>query len=499
MAATRSLKVVAALMAGTFLASCAVGPDFVRPTTPDATGYTKASVAPPISGTQHFAPGADVPGQWWALFRSRSLNALIERSIKSNPSLDSAIASLRAAREASAAQVGKYFPQVYANPSASRQLVSQELSTPLSAPVNLFSLYTAQLVVSFSPDVWGLNRRTVESLDALAGVQRFQLEAAYVTLTSNLVLAAIQEASLRAQIKATERLININLEILNLMKKQLEAGFENQIDVSVQEAALAQLRATLPPLQKQLAQQRDLITALAGRFPNQQPPEIFDLTSFLLPHDLPVTLPSTLINQRPDVRAAEEQLHSASALVGVAVANMLPQFTISGNAGYASTTIASLLAPQNAFYNATAAATQPLFDGFTLLHEKRAAEDAYDQAAATYRSTVIGALQNVADALKALQADANALKAAVEWERSTKRAFDLTRQQMQTGYINFILLLTSEQAYQQAVLNLVQVQANQLSDTAALFQALGGGWWNLPPDQARPQVEASILPPEKHE
>jgi NodT family efflux transporter outer membrane factor (OMF) lipoprotein len=445
MAGMRLSRILAALLTGTFLSGCAVGPDFVWPNPPDVAGYTKEPLALNISGggnSQRFVPAADVPAQWWALYRSPGLNALIARALKANPSLDSAMASLRAAKEIAIAQQGKYFPLLEANPTANRQLIAQSLSSPLSSGANLLSLYTAQLAITYTPDVWGLNRRNVESLDALANVQRFQLEAAYVTLASNLVAAAIQEAALRGQIKATQRLIVINSEILDLMRKQLAAGFENDVDVATQEAQLAQQRASLPPLQKQLAQQRDLIAALAGRFPNQQPPETFDLDSFRLPHDLPLTLPSSLVAQRPDVRAAEEQLHSASALVGVAIANMLPQFTLTANGGYTSQAIANLLSPQNGFWSLTAGATQPLFDGFTLLHEKRAAEDVYDQAAATYRLTVISALQNVADSLRALQADAHALRAAIEWERATKRSFDLTRQQMQNGFTNFILLLS---------------------------------------------------------
>ena len=319
-----------------------------------------------------------------------------------------------------------------------------------------------------------------------------------MTLASNIIAAAVQEANLRDQIAATHRLIDINVDILNLMQKQLKEGYENRIDVAAQESLLAQMRATLPPLQKQLDLQRDLLAALSGRFPNEPPGETFVLTSFRLPSTLPVSLPSSLIRQRPDVRAAEEQLHAAGALVGVATANMLPQFTLSANGGYMSTMLAGLLAPQNGFWSLAGGVTQPVFDGFTLLHEKRAAEDNYDQAAALYRSTVLGALQNVADTLHALQADAKALKAAVEWERATKIGLDLTRQQMREGYVNFIMLLTAEQAYQQAVIALVQAKATRLADTAALFQALGGGWWNrgdVPAVDPTPSIDLTEAAP----
>lgn len=497
--------VVASLMATTLVAGCAVGPDFVLPAAPDTHGYTKepfatstTSINAPGGRSQHFA-FQDVSAHWWTAFRAPGLDALIERSLKANPTLDAALAALRSARETVAAQEGKYLPTVDANYIPNGQLTPAPIAPVLNSSQNPFSLHTAQLLVSFSPDVWGVNRRTVESLQAQADNQRFQYEAAWVTLTSNIIAAAVQEANLRDQIAATRRLININVEILDLMRKQLTAGLENRIDVATQEAQLAQMRASLPPLEKQLAQQLDLLTALSGRFPNDPPRETFVLASFTLPSNLPVSLPSTLVAQRPDVRAAAEQLHSAAALVGVAIANMLPQFTITGTTGYQSNALAGLLAPQNYFYNFAGGVTQPVFDGFTLIHQKRAAEENYNQAAALYRNTVIGALQNVADSLRALQADAKAVKAAVEWERATKTSLDLTRQQLQNGFINFIFLLTAEQAYQQAVLNLVQARANRLADTAALFQSLGGGWWNrVDPNVAlaapsTPQLDTTAL------
>lgn len=501
--------IIAPLVAATFVSSCSlwsVGPDFVRPAAPDAQRYTKeplatqtASINAPTGQAQHFVPNQDISAQWWALFRSPKLNGLIERSLKASPTLDAAMAALRSARESVLAQNGKYFPQVQPSYAVSRQLSPAVLSPPLSiTTANLFNLNTAQLAISYSPDVWGLNRRTVESLQALTDYQRFQLEAAYVTLASNIIAAAVQEANMRDQIAATHRLIDINVDILKLMQKQLKEGYENRIDVAAQESLLAQMRATLPPLEKQLDQQRDLLAALSGRFPNDPPSETFVLASFRLPSNLPVSLPSSLVAQRPDVRAAEEQLHSAGALVGVATANMLPQFTVSANGGYMSTMLAGLLAPQNGFWTLAGGVTQPVFDGFTLLHLKRAAEDNYDQAAALYRSTVLGALQNVADTLHVLQADAKALKAAVEWERATKIGLDLTRQQMREGYVNFIMLLTAEQAYQQAVLNLVQQRATRLADTAALFQALGGGWWNrggVPAVDPTPSIDLTEAAP----
>jgi len=482
--------VLAALVAG-----CAVGPDFVPSPAPEVGRYTPEPLASQTSSadvdkgrSQHFANGKDIPAEWWRLFRSPPLNSLINKALAANPNLQAALAALRVARENVYAQQGKYFPTIQANFNPSRQQTASNLSSPLSSGDNLFNLYTAQVLVSYTLDTWGLNRRTVESLQAQADTQRFQAEAAFLTLTSNVVVAAIQEASLRGQIEATNKLIDINSKILEVLRRQFMEGYANRSDVAAQEAALAQIRVTLPPLRKALAQQRDLLAALAGRFPSEEPPEIFKLTAIRLPGEVPVSLPSGLVQQRPDVRAAEEQLHAASAQIGVATANMLPQFTINGARGYTATDFAALWTPSGLFWTAAANATQPLFDGFTLLHQKRAAEAAYDQAAQQYRATVLGAFQNVADALRAIQNDADAVKAASDFERAAKISLDLATQQMQSGNANVLLLLTAQQTYQQAVIGLVLAQANRLSDTAALFQALGGGWWNrvdVPPDTGK--------------
>jgi NodT family efflux transporter outer membrane factor (OMF) lipoprotein len=297
-------------------------------------------------------------------------------------------------------------------------------------------------------------------------------------LTSNVVLAAIQEASLRAQIEATERIIEASSKMLDILRKQFTEGYANRSDVAVQEAALAQIQATLPPLRKALAIQRDLISALAGRFPSQEPRETFRLADLRMPTNLPVSLPAQLIRQRPDVRSAEELLHSASANIGVAVANMLPSLTLSAGRGYMATDLASLFTGPNMFWNVAGNATQPLFDGFNLLHLERASVALYEQAAWNYRNTVVGAFQNVADSLRAIQNDADALKASRDFEKAAKVSLDLAQQQMQTGNANVLLLLNAQVTYENAVIQVVQAQANRVSDTAALYQALGGGWWN---------------------
>jgi NodT family efflux transporter outer membrane factor (OMF) lipoprotein len=482
-------SVIAAAM---LLASCAVGPDFHNPAAPDVSRYTKepltqttSSSDAPTGHAQHFVQGRDISQEWWRVYRSPALNGLIERALKNNPSLQSAISSLRASKEAVYAQQGHFFPLVQGNFNPTRTLTASSITPFLNSAQNPYNLYTSQVEVSYTFDVWGLNRRTVESLQAMADNQRFQVEAAYLTLTANVVVAAVNEASLRGQIEATNELIKINTKMLDILKKQLQTGYANRNDVALQEAALAQVAATLPPLRKALALQRDALSALLGDYASQEPNETFKLTDLVLPNDLPVSLPSQLVEQRPDIRAAQEQLHAASAQIGIATANMLPNFTISANAGYMSPILAGLISPTNEFWLLAGNATQTLFDGGTLLHELREARATYDAAAWSYRGTVVGAVQNVADSLRAIQNDADELKAARSFERAAKISFDLARQQMQTGYANVLILLTAQSTYLNAVIALVQARAARLSDTAALFQALGGGWWNrtAPPDE----------------
>ena len=481
-------KIAASIGLAVCVSGCAVGPDFKPVAPPDTTTYSKEplpshTASANIAGgrSQRFVRDLDIPAEWWTLFRSRKLNALIERSLKSNPTLEAALGALRQAQENVHAQEGKFFPLVQGNFNPTRQQVPNTLTSPLSSGASIFDIVTTQVIVSYTFDVWGQNRRAVESLRAQADSQRFLLEAARLTLTSNVALAAIQEASLREQIAATRELISVTTKILTTLRRQLSAGYANRIDVAVQEAQLAQTEATLPPLQKQLALQRDLLAALAGRYPSEEPPEKFMLSAFQLPRDLPVSLPSKLVEQRPDVRSSEDLMHAASAQIGVAVASMLPNFTVNGTAGVTAPALANLanyLSPANEFFFLAGNATQTVFDGFTLLHQKRAAEAAFDQAAAQYRVTVISSLQNVADTLRALQGDANSLKAAAEFERAAKISFDLVRQQFETGYANIILLLNAQQTYLQARIAVIQARANRLADTVALFQALGGGWWN---------------------
>jgi NodT family efflux transporter outer membrane factor (OMF) lipoprotein len=476
-----------ALLALLMTSGCAVGPNFKRPAAPNVPGYTPSlptttSSSPNVTGgeAQTFAQGGDIPGDWWTLFHSKPLNDLIERSLKNNPDLKSAQAALTVARENTLAQRGAYYPQVSGSFSATRAKTSEEISPVPSFNSFQYSLFTPEVSVSFVPDVFGLNRRTLESLKAQQEQARYVVAATNITLSSNVAAAAIQEASLRAQIDATNELIKINANMLDVLRKQFDKGYVGRLDVAAQEAQLAQIAATLPPLLKQLAQQRDLLAVLSGGFPNEYLIEKFELSSLQLPQELPLTLPSKLVEQRPDVLQAEENLHSASALIGVARANRLPSFDLTGDIGSMALAFGNIFSAGNGFRDATAGVTQPIFQGGTLMHKERAARAAYVQADEQYRSTVLTAFQNVADTLHALEQDADGLKAAVAARDAAKVTLDLTTRQMQAGYVSYLALLSAEQSYQQAVISLVQAQSNRYADTAALFQALGGGWWNRP-------------------
>jgi NodT family efflux transporter outer membrane factor (OMF) lipoprotein len=467
--------------------SCAVGPDFEHPAAPEVAGYTSGPLAQQTAsadveggGAQRFVQGLDIPGQWWTLFHSEALNALVEQALKNNPTLPAAEAALRQAWENVYAEQGAFFPAAVVSYSPSRNKTATGVTfTAGSTGPPFFALHTAQVVVTYAPDVFGGTRRALESLVATADFQRFQLEAAYLTLTSNVVAAAVQEASLRGQIAATEEIIKIQTGSLDILQKQLALGQVAGADVAAVEATLAQAQATLPPLQKQLAVQRDLLTALIGRLPSQEPAEKFELASLQLPQDLPVSLPSNLVEQRPDIQSAEAQLHAASAAIGVAVAAQLPQFTLTGNAGTTANQISQLFTtPGTAFWSLAGNVGQTVFDAGTLLHKKRAADAAFDEAAEMYRSTVIAAFQNVADSLRAILSDADTLKATHAAERAAFKSLEIARLQLQLGAIGYLGLLTAENTYDTALLALVQAQAARYADTAALFQALGGGWWN---------------------
>lgn len=472
-----------ALLAAT--GGCVVGPDFRRPDAPMMESYTAASLpaqtvstAGVAGATQRFVTGQDISAEWWTCFGSDALNELVASALRANPDLNAAEAALRAARETVSAQRGAYLPSAGVQLTPTRQKVAGALASGALSGDNVYSLHTAQLNISYVPDVFGANRRQVEALSAQVELQRFQLEAVYMTLTSNVVSTAIQEASLRAQLAATQKLILLSTRLLDITRKQRAAGQIGGTDVAAQEAALALTQALLPPLEKQLAQQRSLLAVLAGRFPSNEITQHFELGSLSLPGELPLSLPSRLVEQRPDIRASEAQLHAASAQVGIATAARLPNITLTANIGSAALGFSQLFGSGGGFWFVGAELAQPIFKGGTLLHQQRAAEAAYEQAVAQYRSAVLTGFRNTADTLQAIVSDAEALRAASASEAAARKSLALARRQRELGATGSADLILAEQTYEQAIYVLVQAQASRYVDTVGLFQALGGGWWN---------------------
>jgi NodT family efflux transporter outer membrane factor (OMF) lipoprotein len=470
----------------TALAGCAVGPDYRRPDSPADATYTaealpvKTATAPVVGGAaQRFVSGADLPARWWELFRSEALDRWIREALADSPTLVAAEATLRRAQEIRRARSGELLPSVDANVSASRLKPSGASLGEPNLQINPFTLYNASVDVSYTLDLFGRTRRELEALQAQVDYQRFQLEGAHLTLASNIVTAAFQEASLRGQLQATREILATQEEQLALIEKQFELGGIARTDVLAQRASLAQARVVLPLLEKQLAQTRHLLAVLAGRFPGEAAdlPE-FHLEDFRLPEELPVSVPSSLVRQRPDVRSSEELLHAASAAVGVATANLYPQITLSARYGTESAQIGDLFHPGTAVWGIGAGLLQPIFRGGALEATRRAEVAGFDLAAAQYRETVLQAFRDVADVLRALEYDAVTLQAQSDAEAAARDTLDIAVKQVRYGATSYLSLLNAQRQYHLARVLLVQAQASRFADTAALFQALGGGWWN---------------------
>jgi NodT family efflux transporter outer membrane factor (OMF) lipoprotein len=482
-------KIASIIIVLSILSGCAVGPDFKQPEAPKIVSYTakalpEKTISIPLSGgePQQFTPGKDIQGQWWTLFHSKDLDELIKRAIADSPSLAAAQASLRQAQEYYTAGQGSFYPAVDANVSAVRQKNSGTATRQANADTSPFTLYNASVGVSYSLDLFGGMRRELESLRSQVDYQTFLLEGTYLALTSNIVTEVVREASLRGEIKATREIADLQEKQLALVGRQFELGAVSFSDVLAQKVVLAQTRASLPPLAKGLDFSRNRLSVLSGRFPSDAGLPEFDLDKLKLPQDLPVSLPSELVHQRPDIRASEALLHAASANVGVATANLYPDITLSGTYGSKAIGTGNLFGANAAFWSLGAGLLQPIFRGGELSAMRRASIAAYDSAESHYRETVLLAFQDVADVLRALDADALTLKARSDADAAAREYLDLTQQQFKLGSVNYLNLLIAQRQHQLARIALVQAQAQRLADTAALFQALGGGWWNRTPE-----------------
>jgi NodT family efflux transporter outer membrane factor (OMF) lipoprotein len=468
------------------LGSCAVGPNFKAPQAPHTAGFVPAGALPAETSAapeadvqaQRFIDGLDIPGQWWTLFRSAELNALIERGIANNPTLEAAQAALKQANETVAAQRGAFYPSVSAALAAQRvKEPAAALGLPASGSV-LYTLNSAEVNVSYTLDAFGGVRRQVEALQAQAEYVKFSLEASYLSLTANIVTAAITDGSLRAQIAATEDIANSQQKQLDITRRRVSAGGASRADVLQQQALLQATLASLPLLRSQLAHTRNLLSTYVGSLPAEFSAAEFDLDTLTLPLELPVSLPSKFVEQRPDMRQYSALLHAATANVGVATANLLPQITLSGAYGSEAGRFSDLFTPGSMLWSLGASLTQPIFKGGQLVHQRRAAVAAAQEALANYKATVLTAFQNVSDALYALNADADALAAQTLAARAAADSLALVQAQYKSGAANYLQVLSSQQSYQTAAIALVKVRAQRYADTAALFQALGGGWWN---------------------
>ncbi len=477
-------RLIIALLAP-LLAGCAVGPDFERPAAPAAQNFGPTAPTTPTATAeqvaQSFDPHAELSDQWWRAYNSPALDALVTQALADNPGLDAAQAALRQASALTAAQRGYYLPTLSAGLGASSNLTAVGALAPAAASGNpYYTLVTGQLGISYVVDVFGANRRAVESLAAQEEVARFQAEATRITLANNVVTTAIAAAALRDQIDATEKTIAVESDLLAILERQRRLGAVSMADVAAQQTALAQARQALPPLQRGLAQQNDLLATLLGKTPADLQPSSLRLDDLQLPQSLPISLPAALVDQRPDLRAAEAELHAASANVGIAVAARLPQILLVGQLGNSPNQLQNMFMPGTNFWTLAGGLTGPIFDAGTLMFRQRAAQAAFEQAGAQYRAVALAAMQNVADCLAALDTDANALAAAAAAEQAAARSLDIARRQLALGQIAYAQVLAAEQAYQTAMLSLIQARAARLADTAALFQALGGGWWNRP-------------------
>jgi NodT family efflux transporter outer membrane factor (OMF) lipoprotein len=479
-------SMLAAAAAATLLAGCMVGPNFIQPKPPDLSGYTEtplpsetASAEGTGGASQRFLSNREIPADWWTLFHSKPLDQLIRRALANSPTLAASQAALRQAQENVRAGIGEVlYPAVDATLSARRQQTTGAAFGQPNAKGSLYNLYNASVGVSYSLDLFGGGRRELEVLRAQVDYQGYQLEAAHLALTANVVTAAVLEASLREQIRATQALITDLDRQVGIVERQFQLGGASRSDVLLQQTQLEQLRATLPPLQLDLARTRHLLAALVGAFPVEAALPEFTLDGLELPQELPVSLPSVVVRQRPDVLAAEAVLHQASANIGVATAAMFPQITLTGSIGSEASRTGDLFSGPAAVWSLGAALLQPVLHGGELRAKRRAAVDIYDQAGAQYRETVLLAFQNVADVLRALELDAERLNAQVKAEAAARDTLDMTQKQFDLGAVNFLALLAAQRQYRQAEVLKINAQAQRYADTAALFQALGGGWWN---------------------
>ena len=460
---------------------CAVGPDFQAPAAPEASAYTAASApartasAPTaLGGAQQFEVAADPGAQWWSRLGSSRLDAWIEQALRANPSLASAQATLRQAQEVHAARAGStLYPVVGASVGAQRQRLSPS-ALGQGGATREFNLFNGGIGVQYQPDLSGGNRRALEALAARIDYRRYELDGVRLQLATRIATTAISRARLAGQFAATQALVDAQDEQVELTRQRLRLGHAAPDELLALQAQVEQTRAGLPLLRKQLEQSEHLLAVLAGQAPALAQVPDFRLDDFDLPAELPVVLPSALVRRRPDIQAAEALLHAATAEYGVAVAKLYPQLDLSANLASQALSAGALFGSGSAVWGVLAQLTQPLFN-LGLPAEKRAALAALDAAAANYQGVVLEALRDVADALRALQHDAEALAVLAAADKAARGALESVERQYALGAAGYIQLLVATQQAQNSRISLIAAQAQRLADSAALFQAMGGG------------------------
>jgi NodT family efflux transporter outer membrane factor (OMF) lipoprotein len=463
------------------IGGCAMGPDFRSPIPPpSSTPLSPDRLDRAQRAGITYVEGLTIPERWWELFHCSALNSIVTRAISSNPDLRAAQHALRAADANMQAARGSLFPQIGANAGVSAQKPDAN-QLQAGAPASPYSVSFGQLSVSFALDAFGANRRRVESLAAQTEAQYFEVEAAYLTLTSKIALAAIAEASLRDEMRSAQTSVRLGREILSILRKQVDLREATLLEVSTQDVALSQFEQSLQTIRKRLALGRNLLAALAGGLAGNGIPETFEFACLTLPAEMPLALPAEIVRKRPDVRAAKANLHSATAEVGVALANRLPQFNITATGGASALGKALIASPPLLFWTIAGSAAQTLFDGMSLAQKQRAAEAGLERSAALYRSTVIAAFQNIADVLQTMEADRRSFVAADRGARTAKVNLNLTSKLLSQHHASATQALNAQQLFAQATSAHAQAKAALRSNAVMLFQALGGGWRDASP------------------
>jgi len=478
------LRLRVLLLLSAVFSGCAVGPNFHSPAAPQVSRYSAQSgpgTTPEAQGTaQRFVVGAEVAAQWWELFRSPALDAMVREALAGNPGLDAARANLRASEDNLRSGYGIFYPSLEAGASATRERLNPK-SFGEAIPGSLFNVFSLSATVSYALDVFGGQRRLVEELHAQVDVAQANARATYLALAANVIDTAVAEAAYRAEIDALEGLIELQKDQVAIAAVQAQAGTVPYSNVLSLKSQLATSEASIPALEQKLEQSEDLLAALTGHVPAEWHAPPLDLQDLRLPRDLPVSLPADLVRQRPDVLAAEATGHAASANVGIATAALLPSFSLTGTLGSTANSTHGLLAPGNGAWNGGATLSAPLFEGGTLWYKRRAAVDNYNAAMALYRQTVLAAFEQVADSLHALDSDAAALSAQDEALSTSAQALHLIQANYQAGIATYLDVLNADTQYRQAKIADIQALAVRYQDTVALFAALGGGWWNAGP------------------